>query len=514
MEKFSCNIKIFSLCLLSIAILVIFVPQIFLFPHITDDAYISFRYATRLAEGHGLTFNPGEWVEGFSNPLWTLLISVIIRLTPFAAPDIARWLGLLCTILTIITIWRIFHKNGIRGYEGRSNFIVCATIVLLNPGFHVYATAGLETPLFTYLLILGVALSLSDRDSHHYLAALSFGFSSITRPEGLLYGLLWFVSTLKRSDKKLSIRYEAERFTILLLPFMAYQVFRLCYFKALVPNTAIAKPPGTFGYMFGLPYLYPWIQSLGGVLIFLLLILFPVRKTKCCQMLYRACVGPIAAGIIFVAYAQGDWMPFGRFIVPIWPLVAIVVSVWVHSLIESLKEIHFLRFKRSAKFVVAVVLMLASLFTWREEIELYLRNYGLRMLMRGTDQVAVGEWLAGNVSKGTTVATGRLGGISYAAPDIVFWDTEGLTDREQAQYIAKGRPGGFESDPIWNRAPEVIAATEFSDSRGYTRDLKLFQWLKDNYTFVRSFPQGTCGSIDIWISKKSLSILHFDLPTK
>lgn len=32
-----------------------------------DDAYISFRYATNLIHGHGLVFNPGERVEGYSN---------------------------------------------------------------------------------------------------------------------------------------------------------------------------------------------------------------------------------------------------------------------------------------------------------------------------------------------------------------------------------------------------------------------------------------------------------------
>lgn len=34
---------------------------------LTDDAFISFRYARNLLEGHGLVFNPGEYVEGYSN---------------------------------------------------------------------------------------------------------------------------------------------------------------------------------------------------------------------------------------------------------------------------------------------------------------------------------------------------------------------------------------------------------------------------------------------------------------
>ncbi len=43
---------------------------------LTDDAYISFRYARNLADGHGLVFNPGfERVEGYTNLLWVLILA-------------------------------------------------------------------------------------------------------------------------------------------------------------------------------------------------------------------------------------------------------------------------------------------------------------------------------------------------------------------------------------------------------------------------------------------------------
>ncbi len=34
---------------------------------VQDDAFISFRYARHLVEGHGLVWNPGERVEGYTN---------------------------------------------------------------------------------------------------------------------------------------------------------------------------------------------------------------------------------------------------------------------------------------------------------------------------------------------------------------------------------------------------------------------------------------------------------------
>ena len=40
---------------------------------VADDAYISLRYARNLVEGHGLVWNPGEAVEGYSNLAWVLV---------------------------------------------------------------------------------------------------------------------------------------------------------------------------------------------------------------------------------------------------------------------------------------------------------------------------------------------------------------------------------------------------------------------------------------------------------
>jgi hypothetical protein len=45
-----------------------------------DDAFISLRYATNWARGEGLTFNPGEVVEGYTNFLEVAILAVAIRL--------------------------------------------------------------------------------------------------------------------------------------------------------------------------------------------------------------------------------------------------------------------------------------------------------------------------------------------------------------------------------------------------------------------------------------------------
>ena len=46
-----------------------------------DDAMISARYAWNFAQGNGLVWNPGEYVEGYTNLLMTLFMSLTMVLT-------------------------------------------------------------------------------------------------------------------------------------------------------------------------------------------------------------------------------------------------------------------------------------------------------------------------------------------------------------------------------------------------------------------------------------------------
>ena len=42
---------------------------------LADDSFISFRYAKNLVDGLGLVYNAGEYVEGYTNLLWTLMMA-------------------------------------------------------------------------------------------------------------------------------------------------------------------------------------------------------------------------------------------------------------------------------------------------------------------------------------------------------------------------------------------------------------------------------------------------------
>ena len=82
---------------------------------ITDDAFISFRYVRNLLEGHGLVFNPGEYVEGYTNFLWILELAAIWRVLGIRPEHVANWLSVIYTVGTIaVMLWWVARMPFLR----------------------------------------------------------------------------------------------------------------------------------------------------------------------------------------------------------------------------------------------------------------------------------------------------------------------------------------------------------------------------------------------------------------
>ena len=484
-------------------LIVMAIAQLSLWEHISDDSYISFRYVARWVGGEGLTFNPGERIEGFSNPLWIGLLAAVQRLLPMAAiTDSARVLGLAASLVSFAAMTLIVKRSNRGRYP--IAFVYAAGILVCTPGFHVYATAGLETPLLGALVTLAVLFSVTDTFASRMRAALCLGLAAICRPEAPLYALLWWLCT--RGPRQLRMRPARELAVMAALsaPFIGYEVFRLAYFGEWLPNTFLAKPPGIFGGAFGIGYLLQWVTALGGPL---LLVLWLMRRSPLeseVARLFRISAGPLAAAAIFMVYARGDWMPFGRFLLPVAPLMAACVGTLLARWTSDTSRERRIA-QRTIALPVTVAIGLSAIAAWNVELGAYIRNEGLNHIMRGTDQVAAGQWVAQHIRAGSTVATKRLGGISFAAPDVVFWDLLGLTDREQARFIHEGKMFGGGKSPVERRFPDVMAVTDIpGSSHGYKNERGTSSWLAEHYVLVKTLPQGTDGTFDIWVAKKRL----------
>ena len=154
---------------------------------LSDDAFISFRYAQNLVQGHGLVYNPGERVEGYTNFLWTIMAAAVLRL----GGDLVLWshaagvlIGLLIAMGTYVVAARLIDAAWA---------LVAALIVATSQSLLLYTArgSGLETGLFTLLVLAGggcylAALRAAPAPGAFGLAGLLFALAALTRPEGVL----------------------------------------------------------------------------------------------------------------------------------------------------------------------------------------------------------------------------------------------------------------------------------------------------------------------------------------
>ena len=222
---------------------------------LTEDAFISFRYARNLLEGHGLVFNPGERVEGYSNFLWTLELAAIWGLFGVKPEHAAPWLSVACTVGTLAALlwWGI--RTPALPYRKLTTWLALG-LVCSSATFAVWTSGGgLETRQFTLFIVLAVvSLALYRRNRWGLLAAsLSLAAASLTRPEGPLIAALccgWFVIQSMADAGRLRPDWRGMAYLIAPCAILiaAHFLFRYGYYGEWLPNTYYAK------------YVRPWYE--------------------------------------------------------------------------------------------------------------------------------------------------------------------------------------------------------------------------------------------------------------
>ncbi|MHC4696050.1 MAG: tetratricopeptide repeat protein [Planctomycetota bacterium] len=281
----------------------------------TDDAFISYRYARNLSEGHGLVFNPGfERVEGYTNFLWILILAGFN--TVGAAPEtIAPVFTIALTIvLWLLVVW--FTCRNSRDSNRAWLVVVPALYLAATRSVAVWSTSGLETRLFEVLVVAGafrliveVQAQLSGGGRRRPLAVVLFALSTLTRPDGLLVSLSAFAVAgvhLQRRGRSALGRF-AGQLGVYALFVVCHCAFRLAYYGEWLANTYYAKVDGNTWWDMGFAYLgtfaleyaaYLWLPLLGAAVHY-----HHTRKTLYIPAVYAAVIVPHA---LYVASIGGD----------------------------------------------------------------------------------------------------------------------------------------------------------------------------------------------------------------
>ncbi len=286
---------------------------------VNDDAFITFSYARSLVEGHGFTSHPSASpVEGFSELAWTLWVSIGILIGVEPAL-FARLSSLAAGALLILLVTQFAHR---RDRLSLPALAVVGGFLALNPAFAAWSTSGMGTMPFTLALFV-LYRALDDGSPRGpALCAVATVWVATSRIDGAWWvfwiaGIAALYAPSRRSGRVAVMACAAS--------LVALEAWRIWAFDDWLPNTARAKlGTGATGIRRGLDYIVHFGLTFPGVAVALAMGAGLAVRTRTQRS--AMALGAIAATLVHAIVVGGDFMPFGRFLVPALPFIALMLG--------------------------------------------------------------------------------------------------------------------------------------------------------------------------------------------
>jgi hypothetical protein len=393
-------------------------------PYTVDDAFIVARYAHNLVGGFGYAMNPHAPSDGVTGPLWLLpqCLAIALGLDPIAA---AKALGLAAAAIAAALVVRRLSARA----QGRALGWIAAIACALSPSLGTWGASGLETGAATLAMtIAALAATARPRAQPRALGA-AVALLAWLRPElalacGVLLGACWL------RERRAGVVASA----IALLGVLAVIGFRLALFGHGLPLSFAAKAGSlTDGAEYALRSLLLASSGVGVVLA--------LRGALVGRSDDRVVGLTLAAHVLALVFAGGDWMPGYRLLVPVLPLYAWLLAIGVVRARSATRRRAWL-----AGIAFALALLVPTL-------DLATRVPELRSAAESQARsAALADWLHRNAHSIALVDVGYLGYRS----GLPVLDLGGLTDTRIA-----AMPGGHldkHLDPAYfsERAPDAL----------------------------------------------------------
>lgn len=407
-------------------------------PLASEDAYITFRFARNLAGGHGLVYNPGDPVFGFSSPGWTLWTALGCAL----AQDPVLWTRsttLLADILTLLLVGHMIEREADGSGDRARAAAWCFTFFFAGwPYFSIVAVSGMENSAM--LTLIALTAVMARRSS--VTAGPLLGLLALWRPEGVACAAVIALGARPR-DRVVGLAVFAAGLAAL-----------TAWFGSPIPQSLIAKSsiygtPGPWAgrawWGWALPLRMPGAFGTGEArhLSALSVMLGPAavagaialwrRRTSALALALGACLAVwLGYTLLGVAYFY-------------WYLLLPLAGV------AALAAVGLPRLVRGGLLYASIALLVAT--TWVDAHSLYVGRaqneyYGFAM---------VADWLRDHVRPGDKVMLEPIGLVGWRSPVVVV-DEVGLVSPSVAKRRLHG-PGWY-ADVAGAEQPDWIVVRQ------------------------------------------------------
>lgn len=280
-----------------------------------DDAGITYSYARSLGAGLGFRAHAeAALTEGFSNPLWTLLLAACSALG--VAPHVAsKLLQAAAGAATLLLVNRTVRHVG--GERAESSAAALATAVCAP--WAIWTAGGLETASLS-LCLVGYLWAVSTARSGLVAGAFAAGVA-LSRPEGpVLTVALLVAGRLLAPQGRQRGGWTAA--TVALGAVLAWLAVRGLVFDAWLPTAAYTKINGSLPSRLVRGGLYSAVFAAEVGLPLLVLGWSAAWSSRRLSPLARATALVVAADFAIVWIVGGDWMRHGRLLAHLVPLIA------------------------------------------------------------------------------------------------------------------------------------------------------------------------------------------------
>lgn len=444
-----------------------------------DDAMISMRYAWNFAHGNGLVWNIGEYVEGYTNLLMTLIMSLFIKVLNHKIYSVlaVQLFGIIVVYFIGFTTASLTNHFYLESRYRKFAAFLAYTFSIFYFPIVFWSVTGMESGLLTLFLSLALLFVYKWQDTTRWqylnIAIIFCGLGFLTRNDSLLLtGMLLCYCIYILMKKHALQKSWGKLFTVFFIfgLFVIFQeMFRIFYYHNFFPNTYTLK-------MIGLPLSVRLSNGWAFVSHYLLQSKWLLALALLALVQDRRADRFILAGLWLITIVYQIWVggdPWGlwRMMIPAMPgifILAIIASQTIGTRIMSfLTKTGQIKQPVTTNIIISSIILIISLYS----VNIYFSStISGEIRYNPFANAHINQALAINeiTNEDATIGVFWAGTLPY------------YTDRKAIDFLGKADPHIALLTPVIYKNPDELGMTSIPGHNKYDLNYSI-QYLKPDY---------------------------------